>query len=631
MADDRRAGEFDRDAVVERVRDAVDIVDYIGSQIDLRPAGRNFKARCPFHQEKTPSFLVSPEKQVFHCFGCGVGGDVFSFVMKHDGLSFPEALALLARRAGVALPQRFERGGPDKAQLIAALRAAVRFYRGRLRAESGAAAAEYLRRRGLPARILDLYYVGYAPGDGQSLLRALGRKFSREVLVQADLAGQTDEGRMYDRFRDRIVLPILGRSGEPLAFGARTMRADVEPKYLNSRETAVYRKRGELFGLPQARQAIRRSGTAFVVEGYFDVLSLARAGIFQAVAPCGTAWRPEHTESLARLHEAARIIFLFDGDAAGKSAAWRALAATLPRHVEVGMALLPPGKDPDDLVREERGEELKAVLESPRTPVAFGLEVLREEGLAGPALLARVAEMLAFVEQGIAREMMIDEAAERSGLPVRTLRAEVEGLRARRRPRSGRGAATNGSAPEAPGPAPVRLTPLEELLLREVQAEPAAAGPLVEAVRGSPSIGLGVRNVLVWVYDRARAGDAPRPAELLRRVRAELGEGVEAGFLLAEDLPEPDSRLRDDLIRRLREQALEAENERIGYEIRAVEKETVAGDAGRGGPGEERLAGLLARKQALARELGRLRGAVRGPDGRAGSGGTVDNGPAIGV
>ena len=611
MAEERRAGDFERDAVVERVREAIDIVDYIGSQVDLRPAGRNFKARCPFHQEKTPSFLVSPDKQVFHCFGCGVGGDVFSFVMKHDGLSFPEALALLARRAGVALPERTERGGPDKAQLIAALRAAVRFYRGALRGEAGKGAAEYLRRRSMPERILDLYYVGYAPGDGQSLLRRLGRKFSREILVQADLAGQTDEGRMYDRFRDRIVLPILGRSGEPLAFGARAMRAEAEPKYLNSRETAVYRKRGELFGLPQARQAIRRTGTAIVVEGYFDVLSLARAGVYQAVAPCGTAWRAEHTESLARLHEAGRIVFLFDGDAAGRSAAWRALAVTLPRHVEVGMGLLPPGKDPDDLVREERVAELNAVLEAPLSPVAFGLKVMREEGLAQAALVSRVAEMLACVEHGIAREMMIDEAAERSGLPVRTLRAEVEKLRERRRPgrRPERGADT------AEAPVPVRLTPLEELLLRAVQAEPAAAGPLIEAARGSPSIGLGVRTVLAWVQDRARAGEVARPAELLQRLRSELGEGVEAGFLLSEDLPEPDARLREDLVRRLRETALEAENERIGYEIRAVDQQADGAGGHPGGPGAERLAALLARKQALAMELARLRGGAGRPGG----------------
>ncbi|MFH1143738.1 MAG: DNA primase [Candidatus Eisenbacteria bacterium] len=591
----------DRDVVVERVREAVDIVEWIGTHVELRPAGRNFKARCPFHQEKTPSFIVSPDKQVFHCFGCGVGGDVFSFVMKHDGLSFPEALELLARRAGIALPERAEREGPNKAELIAALREAVRFYRGQLRSAAAEVATTYLRNRGMPGRILDLYYVGYAPPEGRALLDHLSSRFSREVLTQADLIGATEEGRLYDRFRGRIMMPILGRSGEPIAFGARAIKPETEPKYLNSRETAVYRKRGELFGLPQARQAIRKTGAVLVVEGYFDVLSLAGAGLYHAVAPCGTAWRMEHTESLLRLREGSRIIFLFDGDAAGRTAGWRALGATLPRHVEVEMALLPPGKDPDDLVRGGEVERLKEVLAAPLTPVAFGIEVLRGEGLAGSALLTRIAEMVSRVGQGIAREMMIDEVAERGRLPVRTLRREVEALRSRLDRRS------PGTAPSDPlGSPPPRMSPLEELLLRQIQAEPAAAGALVEAARGVPGVGAGVRNVLVWVEDRIREGDPPAPPELLRRVRAELGDGVEAGFLLAEDLPAPNARLRQDLLRRLREQALEAENERIGYEIRSLEKEG-AGPTGGGGSGGEHLAGLLARKQALAQELGRLR------------------------
>ena len=600
-----RSPDIERDAVVERVREAIDIVTWIGAQVDLRPAGRDFKARCPFHREKTPSFVVSPEKQVFHCFGCGAGGDVFSFVMKHDGLSFPEALALLARRAGISLPERGEREGTDKAALIAALREAVRFYRGCLRGREGASAAAYLRERGLPGRILDLYYVGYAPPDGQALLAHLGKKFSREVLVQADLIGQSEEGRLYDRFRGRIMLPILGRNGEPIAFGARALHAGVEPKYLNSRETAVYRKRGELFGFPQARQSIRRGGSVLVVEGYFDALSLAAAGIYHTVAPCGTAWRMEHTESLLRVSQ--RIVMLFDGDAAGRTAAWRALGATLPRHTDVALALLPPGKDPDDMVREGRLAELQGILAAPHTPVAFGLEVLRGEGLEGPALIARVAEMLALVGNGIAREMMVDEAAERSRLPVRTLRREVEGLRSRL---GRRGDAAPESEPD--GGAARKLAPVEELILRQVQAEPAAAQELAAAAREAPCIGSGVRRVLAWMEERAGAGASPAPPELLRRVRAELGEEIEAGFLLADDLPLPNPQLRHDLLRRLREAALEAENERVGYEIRALEGAAGGERPASGGGDGGRLAELLVRKQALALELARLRGSSGG-------------------
>jgi DNA primase len=601
---------MERDDAVERVREAIDIVELIGSYVDLRPAGRSFKARCPFHREKTPSFVVSPEKQVFHCFGCGVGGDVFSFVMKHDGLAFPEALALLARRAGIELPERGRREeGPDKSQLIEALRAAVRYYRGQLRGAAGAAARDYLQGRSFSGRILDLYYVGYAPGGGQALVEQLGKQYPREVLIQAGLLGQAEGGRLYDRFRDRVTLPILGVGGEPIGFGARALRAGVEPKYLNSPETRVYRKRGELFGLPQARQAIRQEGQVLIVEGYFDVLSLAAAGLHQAVAPCGTSWTPQHTASLLRLRQGQRILFLFDGDAAGRSAAWRALSATLPRHAEVGMVLLPPGKDPDDLVRAGELEALRAAIAAPLSPVAFGLEVLRAEGLESHALVERIAEMLAHVGSPIARELMIDEAAERSRLPVQLLRREVERLSGRIRPRTGVGEETPAEAAPA-----ARLTPMEAALLRLVQAQPAAAGALLEAARGAPAIGAGVRNVLAWAEDRARSQTPPDPPELLRRLRGELGAEVDAGFLLAEDLPAPDERLLADLLRRLREAALDAEKERIGYEIRTLEARAGSRDGEAGEADRRRLAELLSRKQSLARELAHL----RAPEGHAG-------------
>ncbi|MBP7669228.1 MAG: DNA primase [Candidatus Eisenbacteria bacterium] len=600
--------ELERDAIVERVREATDIVEWIGACVELRPAGRDFKACCPFHREKTPSFVVSPEKQVFHCFGCRAGGDVFSFVMKHDGLSFPEALALLARRAGIALPEQGGHEGPDKAQLIAALREAVRFYRGKLKSREGQAAAAYLRERGMPERILDLYYVGYSPADGRALLAHMGERFPREALIQADLIGQSEEGRLYDRFRGRIMLPILGRSGEPIAFGARALKKEIEPKYLNSRQTAVYRKRGELFGLPQARQAMRASGVVLVVEGYFDVLSLASAGIHHAVAPCGTAWTAEHTETLLRMRQGQRIVFLFDGDAAGRAAAWRSLAAALPRHAGVALALLPPGKDPDDLVREGRIDELRAILAAPLTPVAFGMEVLRDEKLEGSALIGRITEMLASVGDPIAREMMIDEAAERSRLTVRTLRREVENLRSR----APRERVDERSSPGGKGSPrvqePQRLTNLEELLLRQVQSDPRKARDLIEAARRAPVIRPGIRTVLAWMEELALASRAPSPPEVLRKVREELGEEVEAGFLLAEDLPEPSERLRSDLLRHLREAELEAENEHIGFEIRLLEQPAAEGPPG----GRTAALGeLLARKQTIAAELARLRARTR--------------------
>jgi DNA primase len=607
----------DRDRVVERVREATDIVAVIGAYVDLRQAGRDFKARCPFHQEKSPSFTVSAEKQVFHCFGCNAGGDVFSFVMKHDGLTFPEALQMLARRAGIELPEARTETGPDKAQLMAAMREAVRYYRGQLRGPAGRAALDYLRERKLPGKILDAFYTGYAPASGHALLDHLRPSFSREVLIEAGLIGQRDEGRLHDRFRDRVVLPILGVSGEPLGFGARALRPDVEPKYLNSPETRLYRKRGELFGLPQARQAIRREGSVLVVEGYFDVLSLASAGIYHAVAPCGTAWTEGHTRRLLQLRYGQRIAFLFDGDAAGQTAAWRSLSSTLPHHADVRLILLPPGKDPDDLVRAGDLETLKGCLASPYSPVAYGIEVLGREGITGSQLMERIAEMLASVGDAIAREMMLDEAAERSRLPVNVLRREVE--RRRQRVAPGARAADDVDGDARP---PLRLSPLEEATLRMAQSQPRTAAELRRAAEGVAGIGIGVRNVLEWVAGEHGKGGGPNAAELLHRVEGELGGKVHAGFLLDESAPEPDEQYCRDLLRRLREQVLASELEALGFEIRVMDGRSPTGgsadpaagnrgaDGETGGIGEERrdrLMRLLARKQALARELGGLR------------------------
>ncbi len=583
---DRVAGED----VVEQVRAATDLVELIGAYVDLRPAGKSFKACCPFHREKTPSFHVSPERQLFHCFGCGLGGDAFTFVMRHEGLTFPEALELLARRAGISLPERGPETGPNRAAIIAALRLAVRYYRGKLKGAAGDSARRYLEDRGIPAELLDAYFVGFAPGSGHALLDYARRHVPVEVLVQAGLLGQT-EGRLYDRFRDRIAIPILSVASEPIGFGARSVKPNVEPKYLNSPETAVYKKARVLFGLPQAREAIRAQGVALVVEGYFDVLGLATGGIRHAVAPCGTAWTAEHVRLLLRYTR--KPVFLFDGDPAGEQAAWRALEGTLPIHADVGIVSLPPGRDPDDMIRQGERARLDELLAEPLSPVAFAHESLARGGIDGHARIERMAQFVARVENLVAREMMVDEAAGRERIPVRILRQEVERL-VRERPAPRRGQAEQ---PEAPA-RPLRLLPLEEAILRLAQAEPSSAGRLREAARGAPAVREAIREVLFWVDERTRTGVPVATPELVRRIRLELGDGLDVGFLVEHDGPAPDEAYRDDLVRRLQQQALESEMEAIGREIGALESHR--GD-------DDRLSGLLKRKQELARDLSRLR------------------------
>ncbi len=576
---------------VERVRQASDIVEVLGTYLDLRPAGRSFKACCPFHKEKTPSFHVSPDRQLFHCFGCEVGGDVFSFVMKHDGLTFPEALEKLARRAGVELPERSGPRGPDRGKLIEAHREAVRYYRAALGAPTGESARQYLGERGTPETVLGAYYVGYAPGTGQALLEFLRKKFPVELLVAAGLVGQADGGRLYDRFRDRVVIPILSVAGDPIGFGARSLRPDAEPKYLNTPETAIYKKGRILFGLPQARAAIKDEGRAIVVEGYFDALAMSSAGLHAVVAPCGTAWTMDHARLLLRYTP--RIVFLFDGDPAGEKAAWRALEATLPIQAEIGIVVLPSGMDPDDMVRGGNSDELVALLREPMSPVGFALDSLRRQGVDGPPGMRRIAALLAIVGNVVSREMMIDEAAEKGRIAARVLRQEVERLLAQR-PRARR------TRPETESPeGPVRLAPLEEAVLRLVVARPDAVGVIREAARGVAGLREGVRELLTWIDDRTRSGQAPEPPEMLRRIGHELGDQIEVGFLLTESPLENSDQFREDLVRHLREQALEAQLETLGYEIRGLEAE---------GGHEDKLAVLLARKLELARELSQLRG-----------------------
>lgn len=578
---------------VERVRQSSDIVEVLGTYLDLRPAGRSFKACCPFHKEKTPSFHVSPDRQLFHCFGCGVGGDVFSFVMKHDGLTFPETLEKLARRAGIELPQRSGPRGPDRAKLIEAHREAVRFYRAALGARAGESARRYLKERATPEEVLGAYYVGYAPGSGQALLEFLRKKFAVEILVAAGLVGQAEGGRLYDRFRDRVVIPILSVAGDPIGFGARALRPEVEPKYLNTPETAIYKKGRVLFGLPQARAAIKEEGLAIVVEGYFDALAMSSAGLHAVVAPCGTAWTTDHARLLLRYTP--RIVFLFDGDPAGEKAAWRALEGTLPIQAEVGIVVLPAGMDPDDMIRGGDSGGLTALVREPMSPVAFALDSLRRQGVDGPPGIQRLAALLAIVGNVVSREMMIDEAAEKGRIATRVLRQEVERLLAQR-PRARR---MRSETPTDTPPGPLRLAPLEEAVLRLVVARPDAVGVIREAARGVAGLREGVRELLAWIDDRTRTGQAPEPPEMLRRIGHELGDQIEVGFLLADSPLENNDQFREDLVRHLREQALEAQLETVGYEIRGLEAE---------GGHEDKLAAFLQRKLELARELSLLRG-----------------------
>ena len=335
----------------------IDIVEVIDEYVPLVRAGRDFKACCPFHAEKTPSFTVSRTKQFYHCFGCQANGTAISFLMEYARLEFVEAIEELAHRAGVEVPKN---GGPAPQRpsiepVLGMLESASRFYRRQLRQHPEATRAiDYLRSRGLSGEVAAAFHIGFAPPGWDNLVKGLASEATGGLMVQAGLAAQRDGGGLYDRFRDRIVFPILDRRSRPVGFGGRSIGDDT-PKYLNTPETQVFHKGRELYGLPQARAA---GGTrVVVVEGYMDVVALAQHGVGNAVATLGTALTPEHLKQLFRVWS--DVVFCFDGDEAGARAAWRALETALPLLRDGRQALfmfLPEGEDPDSLVRA-RGRE----------------------------------------------------------------------------------------------------------------------------------------------------------------------------------------------------------------------------------------------------------------------------------
>jgi DNA primase len=339
-----------------------DIVEVIDARVPLKKAGKDYKACCPFHQEKTPSFTVSADKQFYHCFGCGQHGTVIGFLMEYDRMSFPEAVEELARRAGMEIPKEAGTFEPEPSgDLLELLREASRFYRAQLREHPPA--IEYLKQRGITGEVARDFELGYAPESWDSLVRALGKdNNAREAMVRAGLAVKKDGGGYYDRFRARVMFPIYDHRGRIVGFGGRIIDKG-EPKYLNSPETPLFHKGRELYGLFRARDAIRRSGRVMVVEGYMDVVAVAQSGIDYVVATLGTATTRDHLERLFR--HASEVVFCFDGDRAGREAAWRALETTLDvlrDGWQASFLFLPDGEDPDTLVRKEGREAFEARL-----------------------------------------------------------------------------------------------------------------------------------------------------------------------------------------------------------------------------------------------------------------------------
>jgi DNA primase len=360
------AGSF-----AERVKQQADIVRVVGEYVRLKKTGKDFSGLCPFHEEKTPSFTVSPIKQIFYCFGCGKGGDVFNFVMDMEKSAFPEAVRTVAEKCGIAIPRLRERSPEERQEnqqrsaLVEMHREAQAFFKKQISGPlEGKAARAYLEDRGLDNQAIDRFGIGYAPSDGDALLRFLKQKYPEKLLVESGLISRGEQGsRMFDRFRRRITFPIANDSGKIVAFGARAL-GDDQPKYLNSPETPIYSKSNVLYHMDRAKEALRRSDFAVLVEGYMDAIAVARAGISNVVASCGTSLAEPQIKLLSRFTK--RVIINYDPDNAGQLAAERSVSLLLEQDFEVRVLALPPvgdkKADPDLFIRERGVEEYTKLL-----------------------------------------------------------------------------------------------------------------------------------------------------------------------------------------------------------------------------------------------------------------------------
>ena len=601
--------------LIEEIKSRVDIVEIVGQYVHLRPSGRNYVGLCPFHSEKTPSFTVSPDKQLFHCFGCQTGGDVFAFLMKRTGIGFAEAVQQLAQRAGIDW-ERLTQSPEDAArerkrrELLEVHRLVAGFFQEMLQAPAGAAARDYLAQRGIQPATVERFQLGFAPG-GDQLVRFLAKRdVSPELAVEAGLLLPGRDGRPpYPRFRERLMFPIADHAGRVIGFGGRLLveRAGA-PKYLNSPETPLFSKGRVLYGLHLAREAARQAGAVIVVEGYMDCISLWQNGVPNVVASLGTAFTEAQAQALARLAE--RVVIAFDADAAGEAAARRTLDILRAAGLRVAVMQLPAGKDPDEFARQFGPAAVAAAIAKAVPLVEYKLnQVLPPAGAVSVEAKARAVEaalaIIAEVESAVEREGYMELVAQRLGISMDTLRVEMARVAAtgplgRARHRMGKIRHNNRGFPRDQGEQTSRgvraaggdrLLGAEQVVLRHILAGDGLARMLAQldepGAWSSPVVAGAVRLLAA-----RPAGEGQDPAAWL----AGLPDSPEANWLR-------DVWAQGTLAEVPWEEALRSlRQERIRRRLLGLERKLSALDAG-GGADVGMLARLLVEYKRLRSDL----------------------------
>ncbi len=581
------------DHVVDEVRERADIVEVIGEFVSLKRSGKDFKALCPFHHEKTPSFYVVPGKGFYKCFGCGESGDVFSFLMKHAGLSFNEAVEKLAAREGVEIPRTESRPEDDPLRAHREVVAyAADFYQRQLRDERvGERARRYLAQRGIDEPAVERFLLGYAPDDWRALREAAAHHgYEDELLEAAGLVKRSEKSpEPYDRLRDRLVFPITDVRGRVIAFGGRVIGGDAAgPKYLNSPETPLYHKGRELYGLHWAKSAIRRESAALVVEGYMDYVSLAARGVENVVATLGTAMTPEQAQLVTRY--ASQVLMLYDSDPAGLRATFRAGDEVLRAGGHPMVVTLPPGEDPDSVARRAGAAALEPFLDGAVDLLERKFQILEERGYFEDVDGVRKAldgllPTLRAARDATLRDIYLDRVEKRTGVRRETLENEIQAAS----PSPRRAAAQRR---EAPRPAPARDA-AERLLLLLLARDRQRLEQVVDAVSPESFRGAVNRELFEALLRHAAAGaDETAALKASEEARALLEE------LLADETEatHPDEMFVDAL-----EEVLVKPKLKRLHELQGLIAE-------RSGPDQT---ALLAEASALKQELTRRAGEIR--------------------
>jgi DNA primase len=550
--------------IIEQVRERTDVVEVVGQYVDLKRAGTNYKGLCPFHQERTPSFIVSPERQSFHCFGCGKGGNVFTFLMEMDGVTFPEAVRALAEKAGIQVETRA--ADEDKSENDALFRAnafAARFYYNELVKSPGAEKARrYLEGRAIAREAWTHFGLGFAPAAGDSLWLNARQRVPVELLTKLQLVRRRENGEgYYDYFRDRVMFPIIAPGSRVVAFGARTL-GDAQPKYLNSTESLVFQKRRTFYGLDRAHQAIREARHAVIVEGYTDLIRLHLSGVRQTIATCGTALTREHAARVRRLTR--RVVLVPDGDLAGENAAMVSGGLLMAEGVEVGVVPLPAGQDPDSAARGMSPQEFQNLLGRPLEYFEFLDYTI---GRRNPGarereeLIRRVLGAISQSDDPLRGDVLIGELA-------RVARVEAAGLRKLVRPGTGGSADTRGSQARSNRNSAAR-TELERLVLRLVLEGTPAAIEALESLDIEEFTAEANRK-FYKVLDSAREANVDlRGRDFQRRAEQQGMEGFAAEIWSISVPPGNVDTLLSDTVRKLKKL-------RIGDEIAQFSEKQLA-------------------------------------------------------